>query len=603
MADTNTPQDNKGKGKAGDDNEFPISLDALRIVLDKTRTAKAAANFAQVNRLTHSLSKNLAWDLDIQTQGVPVLFRALNDGDVDLFARAISHYKQRGWNGLLDGSSVNWDSFFPKDKRGLLVRDPHIYALSFWTPPIILAVEARQPEMLRMLIEAGVPLDSIRTVPPDERYRDAQDTFDFLPPDSGSHPRCVCRYHDSSEWDFSWDSTYTCRETALHQAVALYDTQMTRMLIEAGAAGAREFTGNKSIIVYDRPPVEAGHVPPPLLHRAIGTCPVRYDEIQSAGDPSQRDKERLYDMVDLLLKQGANPNEFFGSRSQSSVVAYAVWEGFDDVAKLLIENGAVGFLPPELEGPEYWCPLSPVKHAFAFWEKRPYFYQPNGPSKTIAMLDLLLYGGGQQPSQQLIQELLDEALELAEWPLLNRIILWKRPDPPSDTPTAIFVYLLEKGARFEPPLGKLHGNLIFSIWCSWHPAQYAKKLQELGYNRKEHDMDTIVKIAERDIELTLKKNKELKGKKLQYDVRGNARYELLKKLKKEFGLSGISLARPNGLAQFAEYPSSDDADSEGWYTDEDSSNEDNVEGQEQSDGEGSSENPHGEESSDQDDIE
>ncbi|KAK5651846.1 hypothetical protein OQA88_11615 [Cercophora sp. LCS_1] len=488
----NGPNPAEDGSASASDSTFPIPIDALRIIADQLETPRAAANFARLTRTAHSLSKDHTWDLDTRLPGPPALYRALSAGDVTLFGRALAHYKQNKLTGLLDGTSVNWTTFHPR-KRGRYVPDPKIYSLSLFTPPIILAVEARELEMLQMLIDAGVSLHATRirpTVHLDPAVAHGSYYHRPLPTQlryfRNQWPRCVCRCvrghggifgpdHSWSECDPA--STETCRETALHLAVDTYQVEMARKLCRAGA-GADNFTGSQEVVVHrldqDAP---HGRAAPPLLHRALGA---RYygDKWVLPKTVSATRKERVYDVVEMLLEMGANPNEFHGHYSENSVLAQALKIDARKVAKLLVEHGAVVDLP----------------------DYRGYFHDVNGPDKAVELVDFALGLGERTSSQDMLDDLLTDAAQGAGF-FADARATWEGTSVPPDTYNAVILHLLEKGARWRSD-----EDIEASIWGAWKPAEYVEKLRRMGCSWG--GTDDAVERAERDIEHILVLNRQ-----------------------------------------------------------------------------------------------
>lgn len=223
---------------------LPIPTDLLPLLAKKVNSVQVTYNLSKVNRACHAVLSDEFYRRDALNPGIPSLYRAIQYADCDIIANSIQAYRRVGATGMLDGSTVQWDTFD---------RAPGEWKLSRYTNPAILAVQSQRVPVLRNVVKYLTPAElnapamvkntrsgwglikigdilGYYPFPPKfiERFRESY-FYD--------HPDCPCMdpgINVTTEYECRPMFSQGCGETALFLAVETLNTEMAGVLLKAG---------------------------------------------------------------------------------------------------------------------------------------------------------------------------------------------------------------------------------------------------------------------------------------------------------------------------------------------------------------------------------
>lgn len=135
----------------------PLSFEAFKKFSFYISGFENLSNFAQCSKLAYSAAKQRFWELDMQSRGKPALYQAIENNDHAAITEALDVYAKMGATGYLDGTGVNFRSFWWDDGR---------HAIKNVRSPVMLATEVGTPATLRLVVTHPAGCDiNMRRVP------------------------------------------------------------------------------------------------------------------------------------------------------------------------------------------------------------------------------------------------------------------------------------------------------------------------------------------------------------------------------------------------------------------------------------------------------
>ncbi|KAK3290922.1 uncharacterized protein B0H64DRAFT_478770 [Chaetomium fimeti] len=211
-----------------------IPTEILNDIARKIPDFRALCTFARCNTLTYKIANPLLWEREVlRSKGKPALYWAIENNDHATITKALDMYASAGATGLLDGTGVDFESFWWADGRG---------AMKNMLSPAMLAVEVGTLETLRLIVThpAGCNLNMRRTPGSDSWGTAHLVSCQFKSQHLEVPCRCwlhkECERYTCKRWDrIGTFMDFMCCETALHLAIKAQSTAKLRLLLDAGA--------------------------------------------------------------------------------------------------------------------------------------------------------------------------------------------------------------------------------------------------------------------------------------------------------------------------------------------------------------------------------
>ncbi|KAK3346327.1 hypothetical protein B0T25DRAFT_571471 [Lasiosphaeria hispida] len=505
---------------------LPISLDVLRGVAGAV-SFQDMATLARTCRLAWYELQESIWLRDFEAPGVPALYRAIEQGDIDQVGLVLDRYDEFGAPpSLLYGNGVQWETIAVDSFR-----------LPFRCPPVTLAVYAGNLNVLKLLVNHKIrcPANAwCATRLPSRASEPAQ------------HGNCVHQHRNSTdsrstgfryEWHMnglyigSWEDLegafqmIGCHETAWHSAVQERRLDMAEFLLTADPTSAASNMHPNDMNDIVAVPNLSQWTPPPdtdmlpgsvewieamktellksypsnegLLSRVSGWFRSQDSHDSWSAEPHQMSTRQ--DVITYLLSLGTNPNVLFGDWQGSYIgpLHRALILGDNEprgseMARALIVGGA-----------KWWWSLTdpcfaPHTVGFDGWYARPicslvqqkgwaWYEQQKGPDlgrllSVIHMISFMLrpehWDGSKAPLNETLTTVMFEIRNRGpggckrERPPQHPGMLYK---PASRSAVELALFLVARGARFKSPA--MRRNLLR---FARNPANVAARLRAAG---------------------------------------------------------------------------------------------------------------------------